>query len=221
MTIKTREASAPITDGEGISAADVENEFVKLFALQNGDIDTTNISATAGILGTQMANNTIAEAQVTASTLTTASMAASAVIKSSFNTSTNAAGPLTTSLTMVDVPGASSITLTPGSTSDIVVMELQIATISIGGSALHAFGFNIDDGTGDVEMGLVFGDSNSTSFPKTSTIRHVMTATAASSTTYKPIYRYTNSGTDATTHRWYDTGVDYNTLFSVTIYPIK
>ena len=220
MPIKTREASAPITAGETGAAADVENEFVKLFDLQNGNIDNSNISASAAIVGTKLAANTIADAQVTASSLTTTSMAISAVTKVSFNSVTTAAAALTASTSFVDVPGISTVTLTPGSTSDIVVMELQITTEPLASAQTsHRFGFNIDDGTGDVDVAIIGVNGLTVQRPQTRVIRHSMLATAASVTVYKPIYRF-HAGT-ASGHLWYDSTGAYNTLFTVTIYPIK
>jgi hypothetical protein len=212
----TREASAPIADGETASAADVENEFVKIFAQINGGLDNTNLAAAAGIVGTKIANTTITAGNIVSSTLTTTQMAASAVTKMSISTADNN-GAMTASTSLVDVPGISSITLTPGSTSDIVVCELQITWDSSGSgsAATYDFGFNIDDGTtNDVVIGR---KTDSETIPQTFRFKHVMTAVAASSTVYKARYKLVSGATGD-----FDSGtLEYNTLFSVMILPIK
>lgn len=216
MGVITRESSAPITDGEDLEAATVELEFAKIFTLMNGGIDTTNLSATAALVGTQLADGTIPSGKVTASTLTTAQMAASAVPKASVETA-DISGTMTTSATLIDVPTVSSITLTPGSTNDIVTMMLSVSIGPTGGAACeYNWGFNISDGTGDVEVGV--STMNTTRADNTYTFMYAMTATTAVSTVYKPRYKK-NSGTAGT---WQSAlGLDHTCLFHVAITPMK
>ena len=218
MGVITRESSAPITDNEAMLAADVENEFAKIFTLMNGGIDTTNLAPAAGILGTQIADATIPNGKLTASTITTTQMAASAVPKHGFSTFDNT-GDLTDSDTLVDVPGVSSVTLTPGSLNDVIVLTLAVSVGAGAGPQNYSWGFNISDGTGDVTTGYTTLNT-SINRDNTWTIQHVMNPLLTTATVYKP--RYKASIGSANTGVWLSAiGLDYTCRFDVLINPIK
>ena len=217
-----RESSSPIRDGDNIIAADVENEFDKIFTEQNALLDTTNLARAANVVSGQFANTTITGDKFTDDTITLGSMEASATALAVFSIK-NISGTLTDSATLVDMPDVTSLTLTPGSTSDIVTMSLFVSVRQNAAKTLHNFGFNIDDGTGDVECGaLDFRYSSSTTMNQCRLFQHTMTATAAAATVY--IARYKRSDIVGSVYpKWQDTvgAVDYNAIFYVTSTPIK
>jgi hypothetical protein len=218
VAVISRESSAPIVDGEEHFADSVELEFQKIFALVGtsgaGTMDTANFSRNANIVGTQFANTTITGAKFASDTIQTGKMIEAAVPKAAFEVANNS-GNMTGSGFPQDVDGISTATLTPGSTNDIVTMSLAV-TIGPDAQAFaqYAWGFNIDDGTGDVIIGVSeFTGANS---EMTRVYRYVMTATAASATVYKPRYGLVSG----TAGNW-KSGLDYNAVFHVHITPIK
>jgi len=226
----SRESTAPIRNGEGIAADDVELEFQKIFSVigqsGSGDLDTSNFSRNANIAGGQIANTTLVDGNFSADTVTTSSINATAVTKAAFSVA-DVSGQLTTSASLVDVSGVASLTLTPGSTSDIVQMTASLTLEKYTGGdpaaagSAYSLGFNIDDGTGDVEVGHIeFGGAFlDLGADRTVHMNYVMTATAATETTYKLVHkRLSGSGTG----QWQDAfNLDYNAVFYVVVYPIK
>lgn len=216
MGVITRESSAPITDGEDILAADVENEFAKIFTVINGGLDTTNLDPAAALVGTQLADGTVPNGKITASTIATSQMAASAVPKHGFSNFDNT-GDLTESTDLVDMPGVSSITLTPGSSNDVALLTLSVSVGPVAGDAIYAWGFNISDGTGDVLTGLTTL-SATVNRDNTWTIQHVMNPLSSTSTVFKA--RYKMLGT--VKGQWVSTlGLDHTCSFHVLINPMK
>lgn len=221
MGFITREVTAPIEDGDDLSGSEIEAELTKIFNEIDGGLDTTNLAAAAGLLGTQIADDTIPAAKIASSTITTTQMAASAVPKHGISTYNNT-GDLTTSSTLVDVPNV-SVTLTPGSTSDIVLMSLAVTIEqdTAGTSPEYQWGFNIADGTtGDVLVASSELRGGGTTQNGTFVFQHVMTALTTSSTVYTPRYKIISSASFPCV--WSSTvGLDYTTAFRVLIIPIK
>lgn len=221
MGLIAREGTSPITDGEKIIAADVENDLATIFTEINGELDTANFARAANIVGTQFANTTIAGGKFEDDTITTASQNATAVHKTAFSRKKND-GTITDSATLVDVPELTTLTVTPGSTSDIVTMGLLVSLRQNSAQTLHIFGFNIDDGTGDVETGVCDFRYSSTIMHQTLLFQYTMTASAAVATVYTA--RYKRSAIVGSAYpKWEDTvgTVDYNTIFYVMATPIK
>lgn len=213
MGFITREGTAPIEDGDDCLGSEVEAELAKIFAEVNGGLDTSNLAAAAGILGTQLADDTVTNSKITTSTITTAQMAASAVPKHGSETADNS-GSLTTSSSLTNVDGLSGVTLTPGSTDDVILLSLTVSIVHSGSSEYH-FGFNISDGTGDVTVGVA---SSLNSGDQTWTFQHVMNPLTTSSTVFTARYLKYSGGTGT----WLSgVGLDYNTLFQVWINPSK
>lgn len=130
MTVYARQGTAPIQDGDTLDASEVEAEFEAIRVVLTGGIDSDNISPTAGILGSQLANSTVTESKITGSTITTASLATSATIKAYVDSQDGGNVVVDTALaaypTWVDIPILTGTTLTPGATGDMILMDCTI-----------------------------------------------------------------------------------------------
>ena len=126
MGIASRHAGAPYVNGEVLSGTDLETDIANVYAQVNGGLSSVNIAASAGILGSQLANQTVTNTQVLDSTLTIAKMAASAV--SNFKviyTDTSTASTATAVETWRDVEGITQQTITPGQANDLILIYFQ------------------------------------------------------------------------------------------------
>jgi len=143
MGIISREGTAPIQNGEVASGAEVEAEFNKLFVLVNGNLENVNISASAGLLGTQLANTTLSGDKVQDNTLTTAKMAAVAVPRA-YVSSSSATSALSTATTYQDgVVGALAVAnLTVG---DLIAVDFNGGLLTtLAGSIPVTFTVGVD-----------------------------------------------------------------------------
>jgi hypothetical protein len=101
-----------------------------------------NISDTAAIVGTKLGDGTMPGTVLQPSTLTVAKMNAASVPKHYVDSATGSQA-MTTSSTFVDIPGITQASLTPGSTSDMIVMHFA-AVIADAAGTVHHFGFSVD-----------------------------------------------------------------------------
>jgi len=132
----TRHSGFPFADTETLSGTDLEADIAAIVTVVNSDIDTANIATAAGIVNAQLA----------ASTLTTARMNASAVPKAAVSTQ-SAQVVLTTATTYVDITGITDISVTPGSSNDIIMMWYQADYESGTSGGGHRFTFSVDGTT--------------------------------------------------------------------------
>lgn len=126
MAIISRHANAPFENGETLSGVDLENDFDTIYVEFNGNIDNSNIASGAAIDGSKLAAVSVANAKFIADTLTTAKMAASAVTKHHVSLSATYGAITTSQASLIDWTGITSATLTPGSTSDMIMMDLTL-----------------------------------------------------------------------------------------------
>jgi hypothetical protein len=204
MGLIVRESTAPIVDGETASGTEVEAEVNKIVTELNGKLENVNIRSDAAIAGSKLAVNSVPGAQMQADAITTAKMAAAAVPKAYVETSTTTEA-FTTSATFVDIPDISGATLTPGSTSDIIMCDLTFTAAADGeAQSTYSFGFNINgQAAGDVVACGVWTNQWENGDFNTFHIAWAVTAPAASSMVIKPQYRL-------------ESGVGSDTSFSVT-----
>ena len=214
-----REASAPIADGETASGAELELEFDKIFTVINGNIENANIKAAAGIVGTKLANNTIAAAQITGSTITTAELAVAAVAKADVKTDATVEA-MTTSTSYVDVPSISSITVTPGSTSDIIWIDFVCHVYQTGasGAAGWVYALSVD---GVDTAGLAVSRTNSQNAQATVTLSYAVAAGGTSAQVIKPRYKTHLTGVTSSFGVAGGAGTEIVKILRVQVIPIK
>lgn len=206
MGLISREATAPIQDGETASGAEVEAEFNKIFTEINGQLDNDNIVAAANINGSKLAATSIAGSKLQNSTVTTTQLAASAVPKGYVATD-GTADAFTTSTAFVDVPNVTMATITAGSTDDIVMCDFDFSAEDDGSnnSGLWAFGFSVstvattaadssdcavwEDG---LDIGALHYD-----FKGQCHVGYAVAAPAAAALYIKPRYRFVSGTADA------------------------
>jgi len=70
MATIERHAGAPYIDGETLAAADLETDIGNILTVCNGGLEGSNLSASAGITGTQLATTTILTANMAANSIT-------------------------------------------------------------------------------------------------------------------------------------------------------
>lgn len=188
MTLINRQDTAPIQQGEPMDAAEVNAEITTIFTAINGNLSNPNFKAAANIVGSKLANATFTGAKLEASTLTTAKMAASAVPKASVETVTSTGGNVafTTSATYVDADGFSGVSVTPGSTNDMIVADFTCTVTHTGsGTGVYMFGIQIDAADTDLQEVTL----NSTNAPQVIHIAHMVAAGGVSAVTITPRYK--------------------------------
>jgi len=176
----SRHAGAPFASGETLDGtADLEVDIAAIVSEVNGNLDNSNIVAGADISGAKLADATVPGAKLEGDAVTTAKMVAAAVTKASVETSTSA-DSLTTSALFTDVPGLSSITVTPGSTSDQIVITFS-CWLTVTGAGQYAFAFSVG-GTDTDNVAYVYLTASGSQMVHA---QWSVTATAASSTEIK------------------------------------
>lgn len=213
MGLISRQGTAPIQTGDPLDAAEVEAEFNTIFTVINGNLEDANVKALAGIAGTKIADNTIANAKILADSLTTAKMAASAVPKADVDTDTGIES-LTTSATFVDVPGLSTLTLVPGSNSDMILVDLTISAFaSVAGTWVFGCSIAGSDHGPLAQLSLAAGFTGSVSFSFA-----LVAGTTSSKAIKARYYRASGSGTGQFTVLG---GVGTTKILRAIILPIK
>lgn len=209
----TREATAPIADGETASGTEVEAEFNKIFTEFNGNIEDVNVAAAAAISGSKLADASIANAKMVGSTLTTASMNASAVTKGNLQSASDLQ-VVTTSTTLVDVPSMTGITLTPGSTSDMIVLDFMatVRRTATPGTLGLIWGFNVNGSDVDDIARYSWTDSEY----HVVNVSYMVAAGGTSAQSFRPRYKRAGGSTIAG-----EFTVDQLRLFRAVILPIK
>lgn len=210
----SREGTAPIESGDDLDASEVEAEFNKVFNVINGNLDNANIASDADIAGSKLADNGVANAKLTDDTITTAKMAASAVPKAYVSSATGAT-EMTSSATMVDVPGITAATMTAGSTDDMLVIDLNVTAFlaSVGSTPLWEFAFSVD-GTDTDSIARFRPKAINDS--ETVHVAWAVTAPSTSAIVIKPRYKSLDASSTGTFG-----GNTRNRIFRVQIIPIK
>jgi hypothetical protein len=215
MGLISRQATAPIADGEIASGVEVENELTTIFNVVNGNLNTDNLSASAGIVSGQIADGAVTNAKIANNAVTTAKMIAAAVPKGSITT--DATGDtLTTSGTIADVPSISSITLTPGSTSDLIVCDFTAVIDSTSSTAdIYEWAFSIG-GVDTSTLGITYKIDSADII--TTNITFAKVSGTVSAVEVKPRYNKVSGSGSAV----FDTSVvGLNKILRVFILPIK
>ncbi len=127
MGLVSRHANAPFANGETLSGTELESDFATIYDEYNGSIDNSNIASGAAIVGTKLASATLANSLFIADTITTSKMAASAVPKHHVAVDTSFGAVTTSQATLIAFAGLTSATLTPGSTNDLILMDLTFS----------------------------------------------------------------------------------------------
>jgi len=193
MGIPSRHSGYPYVDGETLSGADLETDIANLVA-EAGNVEDANVAAAANISGSKLADATVPNAKLVGSTITTAKMAQSAVPQAYVSTAT-ATGYLSASSAFADVDGITSATLTPGSTSDIIMLDCVIpAHHSSGGASWYDYAFSVN-GTDTSALSTHY-HSDTNEFPITMVhITWAVAAPATSAIVLKPRHRrFSGSG---------------------------
>jgi hypothetical protein len=127
MGLISREATAPIQDGETASGAEVENEFNKIFNEINGNLDNANVKSAAAIDGSKIANTSITTTQIAADTVARSNINADAFGTASYESNASDAGTtMTTSTSYVAIDSITTVSVTPDSTDDFIVVDLAV-----------------------------------------------------------------------------------------------
>jgi hypothetical protein len=152
-----------------------------------GALTTTNLSATAGILGTQLANLTITGAQIANQTITATQIAnttiTAAQIANATITSTQvAAGTITPNNMTYELSTASISSFSSSSTTPTAVTGLS-ATLSSSGSTRPVMIMFNGNGGGSIEIST--GSGSSTAVTATIFIQTVIGLTAHTISTFK------------------------------------
>lgn len=143
MAIPVRHAGAPYVNGETLSGTDLETDIANIYAEVSGNLGDANIASAANIQGTKLLDNSTPGAKLTADTITTSKMAAAAVSKA-YTAASTAAAAMTASVAYVDIPNITQATLTPGSTSDMLIMSLTSLLVWSGLTPTWTFGFSVN-----------------------------------------------------------------------------
>lgn len=148
MSTATRHAGAPYADGETLSGADLEADIANVYAVVNGDIDNTNIAASANIAGSKLADNSItagklqdgsvSNAKIADDTISNAKFTDGSTVRCYISTSSAsyALGTATTFGTFTDVTAA---TVVATSVSDIILAAVTMS-VDVTGAAGYVFG---------------------------------------------------------------------------------
>lgn len=202
----SRQAGAPIADGETSSGTEMEAEINTLFVVINGNIDNANVNATAAIAGTKLADNTVTNAKILADTILVAKMAAAAVPKHYVEIDA-APGTWTTGTSLADLTGMTGAVLTPGSTDDMILMDVAITFTSGAAGDVATIGWSVN-GTDYDDQAVITVLNGRQTFVS----NYAIAAPAASSMTIKPRHKR-DTGTETWTIN--------NTVFRCWILPGK
>ncbi len=189
MATITRHPNEPFTDGETASTTQValEADFVTLYADFNGNMTNANFKASANIPGSKFKDGTIDEDRVTASTITLDSIVVGAVPKHYFTTGSGTL--VKAQLTLADIPGITAAVLTPGSTNDMIFMDVSV-TYSASANPMDAdtitIGWHVDGTETDNVMVIGVDAANEQPFSSSFSVQ----APSATSMTIKPMYKH-------------------------------
>jgi len=126
MGLVSRHGNSPFANGEELSGTELEADFNTIYNDYNGSIDNGNIASAAAIAGSKLSNTSVTDAKMTANTLTTASMAASAVTKHHVSINSSYGNITTSQASLIDFTSITDATLTPGATTDMIMMDLTL-----------------------------------------------------------------------------------------------
>ena len=197
-----RHPGAPFVRGEILDGInDLEVDINNIVTEVNGNLDDTNIKAFAVIAGSKIADGSIQTEKLTDNSVTTAKLVDDAVTVakmaetslSSFavDTYTPGSGVVATVLTSyVDVPGLSSVAITPGAIGDLVILDFQGTIFSTTRTYLVTFSINGVD------------QANLARFGSTGSTVHCSYAFAATSTAELTIKARYHSVSGATADVW-------------------
>ncbi len=181
----SRQAGAPIADGETSSGTEMEAELVTIHTVINGNVDNANVKTAANIAGTKLADNTIPSAKMLTDTLTVAKMSAAAVPKFHLAVSTTS-GNWDETGSLVDFANLTAATLTPGSTNDMIFMDVTVTVnpSSSGSDRALVVGWSVNSSeTDDVTAHYIAHPG----FAQSWTSTFMVVAPAATSMTIKPM----------------------------------
>lgn len=199
MGLISRHSNAPFSDGETLSGTELEQDFATAFDEFNGNITNINIKSSAAISGTKLANTSITDSKILSDTLTTSKMAASAVTK--HHVSINASyGNITISqASLIDWTSITGATLTPGSTSDMIMMDLTFHYDAASSDASNdlVVGWRVDSTDYD---NIVLSTPTSGNNEVVVHSSYSVVAPGTSSIVIKPRHRYNGTETLAVGH---------------------
>jgi hypothetical protein len=146
----SRHAGFPFADTETLTGPDLEHDIGGLINEVNGRLDDTNVDASAGITAAQLKQLTITDREIEPNTITTAQMAAASVGDSDFNEDNTLRALTTDTSTYQTFTGLAALSVTPGSTSDKILIGCQFCLWHPTASAESTYSFLFDiDGTDD------------------------------------------------------------------------
>ncbi len=222
MGLIARQAGAPIADGETSSGTEIEAEFDTMFGEINGTLVNANIATGANIQGTKIGDNTVAVAKLVSTvgteeiaedTIDTEEMIAAAVTQAYIDTDTGTE-TTTTSGSFQDIPGVVDWTVTPGSTSNYILMEFMCHVAHGTGGTYYEFGFDVN---GTPTAALIRCDIDYAT-PQSWYMHWMTTAPTAGSMVVKPQYR---RSTGSATTTFSTTNVAITKIFRGMIIPVK
>jgi len=194
MGLISRHANAPFADGETLSGVELEQDFATVYDEFNGNIENSNISSSADISGTKLADTSITNAKLQSDSMTVAKMAASAVTKHHVAIDTSFGAVTTSQASLIDFAGLTSATLTPGSTSDMIMMDLAFYYAASANDTSNdlVIGWDVDGTPYDTVMStepvLASGNISVNS-------SYAVVAPSATSIIIKPQHRYNGTAT--------------------------
>ena len=160
MGTVARHSGAPYVRGEILDGTnDLEVDIGNIVTEVNGNLDNSNLDASANIAGTKLADNTIPTAKYQDDSVTVAKIADAAMSSYGLTTATGATSLVGGADAIFhDVEGLTTLTITPGSVNDLLVFDftgvikqdasdaVQINwTVSINGVDEPSFAFSSAD----------------------------------------------------------------------------
>ena len=218
MGTVTRHPGYPYANGELLDGTnDLEVDFNNIVTEINGNLDNTNIASDANIVGTKLKDDTVPTGKMQDDAITTAKMATAAVSSYGLTTATGATNlDASSDIVFHDIEGLSALTITPGSSSDLLVMQFTGAVKNANNLAL-AFTVSIN-GSDEDSFALAYENEGATTtynVPVTWTFFKVAGTTSALSIKA----RYRRTGSSFTTD--WGSVIDTNRTFCVRSIPIK
>jgi hypothetical protein len=190
MTI-TRHVGNPFVTGETPDGGtDLEFDINAIVAELNGSLANANFAADADINGSRLLNGKVGVAKLAANTIPYGKVAAAASIKHHLSR-VDTFAMTKEQTTLIDIPGVEAAQLTPGSTNDMIMMDV-------------AFYFSVSTKPADADFDVVLGWSidgteyntiaSRTTLPSIRNVpmysTYAIAAPSAQSSVIKPMYRY-------------------------------
>jgi hypothetical protein len=196
MGYVSRHSGAPFANGEVLDGtADLEVDINAIVTEINGNLDNSNLAAGAALDGSKLADASIPGAKLVDSTVTIAKMAAEAVPKHHVAAVASYGSLETSNATLVDWTGLTEASLTPGSTSDMIMMDITFSYDAGADDASNAIvvGWSVDGAeTDSVMASQPDGDAGNVVVHSSFA---VLAPSSGSAIVIKPMQRYNGTGT--------------------------